>query len=354
MKKNVLILYNNILHYRIPFFNLLAEHYNVKVLHSGKKCVCVQDKFEEIIVPSKRIGPFIFQKGVLEETMKEEYDVIIAFFDVRLINTLISISRHNRHAKFILWGAWITKNYIANQLRIYYLKKGYTHICYTQKSFQDFVIRGVDPKNLFVANNSFHVVGRTCAYENSEKTLILFVGSLDQRKQNEILLQSFSDVIDKISTKIVLTIIGDGEQKTALIGLANKLLLNDRINFVGTINEPEILADYYKKAIVSVSFGQAGLSVLQSFAFGVPFMTKNGAISGGEITNIKHGFNGILCSNQLSLSENIIDLCNNMEHARELGKNAFDHYTKYCTMVNMVQGFQDSIEGTRFAIVDEV
>lgn len=354
MKPNVLILYNFILHYRIPFFNVFAENYNVTVLHSGKKSAGIQDKFTEIIVPVKKIGPFFLQKGVIEETSKEDYEVIIAFFDVRWINTLRSIRKHSKHAKFILWGAWITDNYIANKVRIYNTRKSYANVFYTDEALQDFVIRGVCPRNLYVANNTFDVGVRSRSFEHFEKSSILFVGSLDKRKQNEILLQSFSEIVDKISKDITLTIVGDGEQKTELIHLANKLQLNERIDFVGKVNDTNILMDYYKNAIVSVSFGQAGLSVLQSFAYGVPFITKINAISGGEKSNIKQGINGILCDDdQSSLSENLINLCNYIDYSRKLGENAFDYYTKYCTIENMVQGFKDAIEGTRLAVIDE-
>ena len=54
------------------------------------------------------------------------------------------------------------------------------------------------------------------------------------------------------------------------------------------------LATLYANSIASVSFGQAGLAVLQSFANSVPLVTKNGAVSGGEIDNIEHGVNGLL------------------------------------------------------------
>lgn len=354
MKPNILILYNFILHYRIPFFNVLAQNYNVTVLHSGKKSKGPDDNFEEIIVSVKKIGPFYLQNGVLEEVNNSKYDIIIALFDVRWVNTLLSIYNHNKNAKYILWGAWITNNYFADKVRLFYTKKVFANVFYTNDARQDFVKKGIDPRNLYVGNNTFEVGERIHSYENPEKTSILFVGSLDERKQVDILLRSFSDILEKVPSSIILTIVGDGMERDILKALANALQLGNRVHFVGKLTDTRALMDYYKKAIVSVSFGQAGLSVLQSLGYGVPFLTKENAITGGEKSNIKNGYNGILCKDdQASLSENLVLLCCDLEYARTLGKNAFDYYTKYCTMENMVQGFRDGIEGTRLAVIDE-
>jgi glycosyltransferase involved in cell wall biosynthesis len=354
MKPNILILYNFILHYRIPFFNVLAQNYNISVLHSGKKSKGPDDMFEEIIVPVKKIGPFYLQKGVLEEVNNSKYDIIIALFDVRWLNTLRSIHNHNKKAKYILWGAWITNNYIADKVRLFYTNIACANVFYTNEALQDFVQKGIDPRNLYVGNNTFDVGERIRSFENPEKKSILFVGSLDERKQNDILLRSFSEILEKIPSDITLTIIGDGIQKEILEALSNELQLGKRVDFVGKLTDTRVLMDYYKKAIVSVSFGQAGLSVLQSLGYGVPFLTKENAISGGEKSNIRNEYNGILCKDDKdSLSENLVRLCNYPEYAKTLGKNAFDYYTKYCSMENMVQGFRDAIEGTRLAVVDK-
>ena len=247
MKPHILILYNFILHYRIPFFNVLAQNYNVTVLHSGNKSKGPDDKFEEIIVPVKKIGPFYLQKGVLEEVNNSKYDIIIALFDVRWVNTLRSIHNHNKKAKYILWGAWITNNYLADKVRLFYTKKSYANVFYTNEALQDFVQKGIDPRNLYVGNNTFDVGERIRSFENSEKTSILFVGSLDERKQNDILLRSFSEILEKIPSNITLTIVGDGIQIEILAALANELQLGKRIDFVGKLTDTRALMDYYKK-----------------------------------------------------------------------------------------------------------
>lgn len=351
--KKILIQYNYILHYRKSFFNELSKYYDVTVVHSGELSVTPYDTYKEIIVSVKKMGPFYLQKNIIQEVKKNDYDIIIALFDVRWINTVLSIF-FNKKSKFIWWGAWITKSKIANSIRLYFTKKSYANVFYTNEAKQDFISHGISQNNLYVANNTFDVGNRIKSYENKVKNTLLFVGSLDKRKQNDILLKAFKNILHKIPKDTKIIIIGDGKEQEYLKSLVTELGIDKRVSFKGKINDAEKLKQYYSKAIASVSFGQAGLSVLQSLGFGVPFITKQNAISGGEKSNIKHNINSILCEdNQESLEETLIYLCNNINISRELGENAFKYYSEYCTIENMVQGFRDAIEGTRLACVDE-
>jgi len=324
----------------------------VTVLHSGSKTVTPKDRFKEIIVPVKMFGPFVYQYDVIKETRKDCYDVVISLFDVRWVSSVISIYFKN-DSKFIWWGAWITKNKIIDLVRIFFTKKSDANVFYTNEAREDFIHRGVDKYNLYVANNTFDVGERIKSFESDCKDCILFVGSLDKRKQNDTALRAFKNIINKIPREINFIIIGEGDELCYLINLTNELGINNRVCFKGKINDTDELKKYYQKAIVSVSFGQAGLSVLQSLGFGVPFLTKVNAISGGEKSNIINNFSGVFCEDsQVSLEKSLINLCTDIEFAKKIGENAYNYYSRYCTIENMVQGFRDAIENTRLAEVD--
>lgn len=351
--KKILIIYNYILHYRKPFFNELAKYYDVTVLHSGQKSVTKNDEYKEIITPVKNVGPFFIQGGVFKEVASSEYDIIISLFDVRWIKILLFLLFKSKKKTHILWGAWVTDSFIANKLRGYFLKKADANVFYTYEAELGFSNLNIAESKMFVANNTFDVGEQVKSFENPIKNRILFVGSLDARKENTILLKAFSNIQSKIPSEIVLTFIGSGAEKDKLLDLTNQLELGERVQFLGRINDTEILKDYYKESITSVSFGQAGLAVLQSMGYGVPFLTKMNAISGGEKSNIKTGYNSVFCNDsQKSLEDNLIRLCNNIEGSRKLGKCAYEYYEKYCTIQNMTQGFIDAIEGQRLASVD--
>lgn len=343
--KKILILQNKILHYRKSFYNELSKYYNVTILHSGSKSIENNDKYKEIITSVKKLGPFFIQSGILKEAMSVRYDVIISMFDLRWLSNIFAIWLHNKNIKYIGWGAWLTNSDIANNIRIYLADKYDSNIFYTDEAKQDFIKNGVNKKKLFVANNTFDVGDRIKSYEYKTKNKILFVGSLDKRKQNDVLIRAFKNIQTKIFDEIILTIVGDGQERSTLEKLVKDLKLTSKVKFTGKITDPNILQNYYKEAIVSVSFGQAGLSVLQSLGFGVPFITKTNAITGGEITNLKHNSNGFLCEdNQQSLEKYLLLICNDNQMKYQFGKNAYDYYSQNCTIANMVQGFKDAIE----------
>lgn len=344
MKKSVLILQNEILHYRKPFYNELAKIYNLTILHSGKISVDSLDNYQEIITPVVDFRYIYLQRGVLKEVQSPKYDTIIAMADIRWISNIFAMFLHSKNSEFIWWGSWLTKSKVANYLKLILFTK-HKHIFYSEVFKSEFLKRGVDSKKLFVANNTIDVGERFKSFESKEKNIILFVGSLNKRKQVDILINAFSMVVPRIPNKIELIIIGEGNEKSELRKLVNSLKIDERVSFLGRINCPRELSKYYKTAIVSVSFGQAGLSVLQSIGFGVPFLTKTNAISGGEKTNIINGVNGLFCENNLdSLIDALLAFCNNPIWSRELGKNAYNYYSSYCTIDNMVKGFINAIE----------
>jgi glycosyltransferase involved in cell wall biosynthesis len=354
MKKKILIGYNYILHYRKPMFNLLSEKYDVTILHSGKSINNNTDKYKELIFPVKKHGPFYLQQGLIKEIQVNDYDYVILLFDVRWLNTIRSILKYRKKVKIILWGAWLTNSNLINKIRLYLSKKVYANVFYTHKSRLDFINLGLDETKTYVANNTFDVGERVKSFNNEVKDIILFVGSLDSRKENKVLISAFNNILDKIPESINLIFIGDGDEMINLTNQVNTFQIASRIKFVGRIEDSSELKGYYKRSIVSVSYGQSGLSVLQSLGYGVSFLTKENSISGGEKNNIKHKFNSIFCEDNItSLEYYLTELCLDIKYSRELGKNAFEYYTKYCTIENMSQGFIDSIERTSKTTIDK-
>lgn len=343
MKKSVLILQNIIPHYRKALYNLLANDFNLTIVHSGSTTVTNSDKYKEIILIARNFGPFKYQKGLLKE-IYNEYDVVIAMCDLHWPLNFIGLFKRPKKTKYIFWGSWLTDKFLQDQIKVHIAKRADANIFYCKQHKESFLKANVPEKKLFVANNTFDVGIRTKSYLYEKKSRILFVGTLDTRKENEILIHAFNNIKHKLNPNINLSIIGDGLNKENLLALVDHYKISDRVIFEGKITDPHILLSFYSESIVSVSYGQAGLSVLQSLGFGVPFITKKDAISGGEITNIIDGFNGYLCDGTLiDLEKKILYLCENLEWTREMGRNAFDYYSKNCTIENMAKGFKDAI-----------
>lgn len=344
MNKKVLIIQNIIPHYRKALYNLLSKEYHLTIAHSGVATVSVNDQYKEVVLSVKKRGSFNFQVGLLKE-MAKDYDVIISMCDFHWPLNFYPLIRSSKKTKFILWGSWLTNKPIVDWLKIYFARKADANIFYCLKDKESFLKANVSEKKLFVANNTFDVGERSKSYLYERKFRILFVGTLDLRKENDILIKAFNNIKNEISPNISLTIIGEGRTKRDLVNLVKKLNLSDRIYFEGKITDPQMLLNFYAESIVSVSYGQAGLSVLQSLGFGVPIITKMNAISGGEKTNIIDGYNGFLCDgSQADLENKLLLLCNDLQRARNMGENAFDYYSKNCTIEIMANGFIEAIK----------
>jgi glycosyltransferase involved in cell wall biosynthesis len=344
--KRVLIIQEFIPHYRRPLYNLLAQYYDLTILHSLDN-ICNEDVlYKKVFLKRIKIGPFKFQKNYFKQIF-QGYDFIIVMSDFHWPLNILGVFFHPKNTKYIYWGSWFTNKYFIDKLKVFFAKRADANIFYCENDRLAFYNSKVDRKKLFLANNTVEVIPRFNSSLSFQKQRILFVGTLDKRKELDVLIKAFELIIPKIETNIMLTIIGDGDCKNNLIQLTDELKINERVEFKGQINNTDTLRLYYSGAIASVSYGQAGLSVLQSLAFGVPFITKYNSISGGEKTNIIDGYNGFLCDGTIKdLSIKLLTLCENIDIARSMGQNAFNYYSENCTIEIMAKGFRDAINCT--------
>ena len=340
----IIIIQNIVPHYRKEFYNKLSEIGNVVLIHSGPPSLINGDKYLEYIIPSHKIGPFIIQVGLFKLLKKLKPNTIIASADIRNIISVYAMFRYEKKLKWIWWGADFGASKIATFFKLKLFNRLNRIIFYNEEIRNKFYELGLKSEILFVANNTFHVPNNFSFCNYLPKNIFLNVGSLDPRKQNDILIKAFNHIIKKFNKDIYLVLVGKGIEKQNLTELIEELSLQERVLLVGQIDDPFKLEGYYKCAIASVSFGQAGLAVLQSMAFGVPFITKKSAISGGEKFNIIHNYNGLLCSDTLdSLVNTLEELVENPNFSKRLGQNAYEYYNEKASIDIMVKGFKNAI-----------
>ena len=339
----ILIIQGKLLHYRRDLFNALTVVNRVVIAHSGEPVRRSTDRFEEVLLPAKPIGPFWLQKGLIELIRTYEPLAVIAMFDVRWVNTVRAMYRFDKRLSWVWWGLDRGRNELATRLKLFIARRPNPIIFYNDKILASFDRDLTCRKRLFVANNTFHVSERVEGFLNPVKNRIINVGSLDLRKQNDVTIRALKKIRDE-GRMIRFSLIGDGVERGNLEALVAELGMQDQVEFIGHIEDPKELASYYVEAIASVSFGQAGLAVLQSMAFGVPFVTKHNAVSGGEINNIKNGLNGVLLDDDPAALEKILlYLIDNVDEARHLGKEAYRHYSEEATLEKVVSCFERAI-----------
>jgi glycosyltransferase involved in cell wall biosynthesis len=342
----IVIVQGYIPHYRRDFFNKLGELYDLVVIHSGDKVVQSEDTFSECVISSIELGPFVWQSDLIRSIKTLKPTVVIAGANFRYLSLIFAMFLFDQKIKWIWWGADKGKSAIANIFKGLIFKRLNSIIFYNKEILQYFSKFNRNKSIMYVANNTFHVPNSESYSNFPVKNCFINVGTLDSRKQNDVLLRAFSKVVSNSDSKIYLYIIGEGTERSYLEKLIIDLRLENSVFMLGKLEDVNILKEYYAKSLASVSFGQAGLAVLQSMAFGVPFVTKRNAISGGEKFNIIDKFNGCLCEDNI---ESLVDVMNqlvkDLSYARLLGKNAFKYYHDQANIDVMIRGFQSAIEG---------
>lgn len=338
--KKVIILQNLVPHYRKPVYNALGKQFDVTLLHSGKHTVKEGDNYKEIIVPCKRVSKFYVQSNVYKTLRKNNYDVIIAMFDLAWINYMMLNFFYLK--KIIYWGHRYSQNTMANMVRNFIMKRCKAVVLYSEVEVEEMMRVGIKKEQIFIAHNTMLISNHgDCSHE--EKDRFIFVGRAQKRKRVDMLIDSFSRILERIPEHINLYIIGAGKENELLKKQIEELRLQDRVIFTGAIHDDEALKEYFKKSFAYVSPGPVGLGVLHSFAYGVPTITMNYGKHGPEYQNIEDGVNGLVFSTEEELDVILLKLIQDKKGTQMMGANAYLHYSENRSVKVMVKGLVDAI-----------
>jgi glycosyltransferase involved in cell wall biosynthesis len=343
--KNLLILQGWLPFYRKPFFNRLSKYYRVTVVHSGRPATNAGDFFLEIILPVIHFGSIRWQTGLAELVRYQQPDAIVAGDDLHYLAFAYARFLVGTSVPWAWWGVDENRNRLFSQIKFeWIIRKSDQLIFYDTNSMSKVSRRGLDKGRLHLANNTVFVKQQIFCRNFSTRNTFVNVGSLNSRKQNDVLIKVFAKVLHQRGRDFNLYLIGDGPERERLRTLIKELDLTGNVTLTGKIEDSRLLAPYYSNALASVSFGQAGLAVLQSMAYGVPFITKVNAISGGEISNIENGKTGILCEDsELGLLNALLGVIDNPALCEEMGANAYTYYRDRASVDGMVEGFRSAL-----------
>lgn len=340
--KSILILQNEIMEYRKPVYNGLAESYHLVVLHSGRPSVNEDDRYHECLTSKVSLWRIHRQPYSPLRKMIADFDAVIAMFDLGWPAYLAPLF-WREHPKYILWGHRYSSNRIACNIRDQLMKRADRLLMYGDEDVELMVARGVDPAKIVIAWNTIHVHNHQ-DFSNAKKTSLLFVGRLQKRKRIDLFIRIFARLQGRISDDITLDIIGSGEIENDLKQIADNLGILHKVNFHGRIDNPNVLANYYSRAYAYVSPGPVGLGVLHSLAYGVPVITMRDVRHGPEFYNLVHGQNSIICDDVPVVEEAILRICTDPALAYQLGTNAYQYYVRERPLKRMLEGFKKAIE----------
>lgn len=311
------------------------------------------DKSIEFLKPVKNHyffnRKFLFQTGMWKETLT--CDLLVLELNPRIIsNWILLIFRKLSSKKTVLWGhAWPRKgrNRKSDSIRQFMRILGDEIIVYTKKQAKELQEK-MPCKKIITAPNAFHYIHEmeTSNLPIEEITNIIYVGRLTKAKKTKLLVEAFTTSISILPSKTNLILIGDGDEKKSLQNLVIENQLEHRIKIIGSIYDRENLKKHYAKSLFSVSPGYAGLSIIQSFGFGVPMLISKNEEHAPEIEAVIANENSIYfqTDDREDLSKKMLAFFQKKEHwlknRKEISKFCQNNYS----IENMAQVFIDLVK----------
>ena len=342
----VLFVQNVIMHYRVSLYDKISEFCDLTVAHSGKP-VEVAIKFNEVILNRRTINGFVWQIGI--KSLAKDFNVVILMFDLKWLSTLdIILFNKTKSQKIYLWGIGVSSQNGLNKknafdfIRFWIAKKSNGLIFYSDYPKRFYESSGISTTKLYSAHNTLEVNYNKKKYFK-QFNFFLFIGTLDARKKVDHLIDAFA--LYKLGNKNYkkLQIIGSGLEEENLKLQVDRLGLSKDIIFLGRITDQQTKIKYFEHAIAVISPGQAGLSVLESMAYGVPFVTYKEAITGGEIFNIKNAENGYVINSRNDLVKIMKNMTDNKIQLQSLSQNAIHYYDNNRRIDHLANSFKQII-----------
>lgn len=220
---------------------------------------------------------FLIQTGMWKDVISCK--VLVMEMNPRILsNWATLIIRKILKKKTILWGhAWPRSGSQSktDKLRKIMRDMGDSIIVYTKSQKQELVAAEPHLKVNYAPNALYFKDEMIVPLEKPENiNNLIYVGRLTGLKKPKLLLEAFHKALPLLNKNVNLIFVGDGEEKSGLRDYIVKHKLEDRVVLTGHVSDYAKLSDYYSKSLFSVSPGYIGLSVTQSFGFGVPMLVS--------------------------------------------------------------------------------
>ena len=265
-------------------------------------------------LPGRR---FLFQTGMWMPVLKA--DVAVLELNPRILSVwLLLVFRKILNRKSVLWGhAWPRRGRYERSDRVRNLMRqlGDAIVVYTEAQAKE-LNEKMPGKHIVAAPNALYPKNIIGADPDLNKAKdFIYVSRLVSSKKPMLLLEAFASVADELPTNCNLVFVGDGPLRSNLEVRSQELGLESRIRFKGHVSDFERLRELYATSIASVSPGYVGLSITQSFAFGVPMIIARDEPHSPEIEAAVEGVNSYMFASdsRSNLAETLLTFVENKD-----------------------------------------
>ena len=214
--KKIAILQQIVPDYRVNFFNELYKKVDFELyvskegLEKSISTVNQDTNFKiNIVKKINFVNLVIFQLIPFKNLFSKE--IIIFEFNIRILsNILLLLIRMIAKKKNILWTHGITENmsFFSKLIRIFFIKRASSIIVYENSGKNNLVKLGIPKENIYVSKNSIDNREMIKRIDYKQKKFrITFIGRVIKDKNVGLLCNAFLNVLYKINSSIILTII---------------------------------------------------------------------------------------------------------------------------------------------------
>ncbi|MCR5573670.1 MAG: glycosyltransferase [Bacteroidaceae bacterium] len=352
MKTRVLYIAGILSSYNDPIYQLISDKVNLTYAWVNKTEV-KNPKYKTFQFPSLTLGPFTFHKHL--HRIINQYDVVIFSPHLSFPRTcLMPFFPHK--PKVISWDIGLHVTYSKKydlaknpdfKDRVFQAIQNHCDACifYMPQPIEYWKKHShIDERKYFVAHNTVKVADFDNLPDVSERNKFLFVGTLYRQKGLGELIEAYVSAKNKCEDLYKLYIVGKGPEEQLIKAQIQEQGLSDSVVMTGAIYEEEVLKDYFLTSLLCISPKQAGLSVQKSLGYGVPFVTRPDAITGGERLDVHDGENGFFYNTVEELANIMVKAVKKPDIIERMSMNARHYYLSEASPEKMAQGALDAIE----------
>jgi glycosyltransferase involved in cell wall biosynthesis len=328
---NVAKIIFNIPHYRVPVFRRLSANPHVnftvyagdaKQMFGGSEIATIADVGQIKGVNWRKIGSrrlkgpllryYEWQPEVVALALREKWDAVICLGNKSLSNWLVRIILKVRGIPLIEWTQGVRRHEhgLKWAVRRFYMKWASAHLLYGNFARDFYTSHGFKNDEVFVVYNSLdhdrqlEVRGRITD-DDIERTrrgfgvlegrdrLIFHSGRLEKRKNLPILIEAV-ERFKNVGRKVVVVLIGDGAEESALRQLVKAKGLDERVIFHGPCYDEDVLGQVISASDLCIVPGGLGLLAMHSFVYGTPILVcdNTDGLHGPEVETVIEGRTG--------------------------------------------------------------
>ncbi len=235
----------------------------------------------------------LWQQGVVLRGVRA--DVAILELNPRVISMLLTLLlRRLAGKKTVLWGHATSRagrRRVSDAVRVALWRMATVVLMYTPEQAQDVAARAPRVK-VHHAPNALYLRSETAA-ESCNPRGFVFVGRLTPAKKPLLALEAFLQVQRRLGRDARLVFVGEGPLRADVEDRVLRSRAEARVRLLGHVSDVSALRELYSSALASLSPGCAGLSIIQSFSFGVPVGIARDEPHGPELDATREGDNAI-------------------------------------------------------------